>query len=97
MQRQSRAGFAEVDAVYLEVHRGTRAWLESRRWLDRPSRNEVVHQLRAITSASRSPTETTVRMRAAQAAYFRHGVLVQVGDIGQWGIPISRPRACSRP
>ncbi len=87
MQRMSRAGFAEVDAVYLEAHRGTRAWLESRRWRDRPSRQEVVHQLRAITSVSRSPAETTVRLRAAQAAYFCDGVLVQVGDVGQWGHP----------
>jgi len=73
--------------VYLEAHRGTRAWLESRRWQDRPSREEVVRQLRAISSASRSPAETTVRLRAAQAAYFADGVLVQVGDVGQWGHP----------
>ena len=87
MQRLSRAAFAEVDAVYREAHRSTRAWLESRRWHDRPSREEVVRQLRAVTSASRSPTETTVRMRAAQAAYFRNGVLVHVGDVGHWGHP----------
>jgi hypothetical protein len=87
MQRLNRAHFAEVDAVYLEAHRQTRIWLESRRWQDRPGREEVVRQLRAITSASRSPAETTVRLRAAQAAYFRDGVLVQVGDVGQWGHP----------
>ncbi len=87
MQRLSRAHFAEVDAVYLEAHRGTRASLESRRWRDRPSREEVARQLRAISSASRSPAETMVRLRAAQAAYFRDGILVQVGDVGQWGNP----------
>ena len=82
MQRMAPERFSQIDAVYREAHGATRTWLEGRRWQDRPGREEVARQLRAITSACRSPSETVVRLRAAQAAYFRDGVLVQVDDVG---------------
>ena len=87
MQRLSRKAFAVVDAVYLEAHGATRTWLEGRRWQDRPGYEEVAAQLREITAASRSTAEVVVRLRAAQAAYFVNGVLVQVDDVGLRGQP----------
>lgn len=82
MQRMAPECFSQIDAVYREAHGATRTWLDDRRWQDRPGREEVARQLRAITSACRTPSETVVRLRAAQAAYFRDGVLVQVDDVG---------------
>lgn len=87
MQRMAREPFASVDAVYLETYLTTRKWLDSRRWRDPPGREEVARQLRTITSVCRSSAETVVRLRAAQAAYFRDGVLVQVSDVGLRGEP----------
>jgi hypothetical protein len=87
LQRLRREHFSQVDKVYLEAHWATRAWLEARRWNDRPDRTEVVGQLRALVSQSRSSAETVVRLRAAQAAYFRDGVLVQLDDAR----PLTRP------
>ena len=87
VQRLRREQFSQVDKVYMEAHWATRTWLEARRWNDRPDRTEVVGQLRALISQSRSSTETVVRLRAAQAAYFRDGVLVQLDDAR----PLTRP------
>ncbi len=87
VQRLSRKQFAQVDAIYVAAHEATRKWLESRRWQDRPERGEVVRQLRALNSQSGSSTETLVRLRAAQAAYFRDGVLVEIDDAR----PLARP------
>lgn len=87
VQRLRRDQFSQVDKVYLEAHWATRTWLEARRWNDRPDRTEVVGQLRALISQSRASTETVVRLRAAQAAYFRDGVLVQLDDAR----PLTRP------
>ena len=39
---------------------------------------EARNQLQALTSAGGSPSETLVRLRAAQAGYFRSGLLLQV-------------------
>ncbi len=87
MQRMAPERFSQIDAVYREAHGATRAWLDDRHWQDRPGRQEVVRQLRALTSACRTPSETVIRLRAAQAAYFRDGVLIQIGEVGQWGHP----------
>lgn len=46
---------------------------------------DVATQLRAITSSSLSSTETIVRLRAAQAAYFVDGVLVELTDVRRLG------------
>lgn len=48
----------------------TQAWYHFER--------EVNNQLNALTASSRSPSETLVRLRAAQAAYFRSGLLLDV-------------------
>ncbi len=88
--RLSAACFAEVDAVYVEAHRTTSSWLDSRRSQDRPGNEEVARQLRAITSPSRSSAETVVRLRAAQAAYFRNGVLVEIDEVTSPG-PLDVP------
>ncbi len=87
MQRMDPERFSQIDAVYREAHGATRAWLDGRRSEDRPGREEVARQLRAITSACRSASETVVRLRAAQAACFRDGVLVQVDDVGPHSEP----------
>ena len=79
-RRLSPEQFAQVDAVYLETYQATTSWLQCRRWRDRPTRQEVVGQLRALTSTSRSSTETVVRLRAAQAAYFCDGVLLHLDN-----------------
>ncbi len=80
-QRLSPQQYAQIDAVYLETYQATSLWLKGRRWRDRPTRQEVAGQLRAITSTSRSSTETVVRLRAAQAAYFCDGVLLHLDNV----------------
>jgi hypothetical protein len=40
--------------------------------------NEVAYRLHALTATSRSPAETLVRLRAAQAAFLRFGLLLQL-------------------
>ena len=79
-QRLSPQQFAQVDAVYVETYQATSTWLQCRRWRDRPTRQEVAGQLRAVTSTSRSSTETVVRLRATQAAYFCDGVLLHLDN-----------------
>jgi len=80
-QRLSPQQFTQIDSVYLEAYQQTRSWLACRRSPDRPTRQEVAGQLRAITATSRSSTETTVQLRAAQAAYFSDGVLLHLDNL----------------
>lgn len=87
LHRLGPGQFALVDAVYVAAHEATRRWLEGRHWRDRPRVEEVVRQLRELTAASVSSAETLVRLRAAQAAYFRDGALVQTDDSGLWARP----------
>lgn len=87
LHRLGPGQFALVDAVYVAAHEATRRWLEGRHWRDRPRVEEVVRQLRELTAASVSSAETLVRLRAAQAAYFRDGALVQIDDSGLWARP----------
>lgn len=75
--------FDAVDAVYLDAHEGTRDWLRRRR--ESLDSEEVATQLRAVTSSSLSSAETIVRLRAAQAAYFVDGVLVELTGIRRRG------------
>jgi hypothetical protein len=53
--------------VHNELNRG---WYDFQRG--------AINQLSALTASSGSPSETLVRLRAAQAAYFRFGVLLEV-------------------
>jgi hypothetical protein len=87
VHRLHRQEFALVDAAYIAAYEETRKWLDSRHWRERPRLAEVVRQLRTLTAGSLSTTETLVRLRGAQAAYFRDGVLVQIDDIGLWARP----------
>ncbi|MGH9225930.1 MAG: hypothetical protein ACRD2W_19555 [Acidimicrobiales bacterium] len=77
--------FAVVDAVYLDAHQSTREWLRRRARGERLGSEQVATQLRAVTSSSLSSAETIVRLRAAQAAYFLDGALVEVVDIRRLG------------
>jgi hypothetical protein len=89
----SRDRFAEVDTIYLETFRATRVWLadqDQRRLRRQTSRDEVAQQLRILTADSRSPEETTVRVRAAQAACFLSGLLIQAAET-RTGIPADVP------
>ncbi len=79
----SRERFAEIDAMYLDTFRATRSWLsdqDPRRLRQEASRDEVAQQLRILTMDSRSPEETTVRLRAAQAACFLSGLLIRAAE-----------------
>jgi hypothetical protein len=79
----SRERFAEIDAIYLDTFRATRRWLadqDPRRLRQETSRDDVAQQLRILTVDSRSPEETTVRVRAAQAACFVSGLLIQAAE-----------------
>jgi hypothetical protein len=71
----------ELDATIPYTYRDRERRLQLRNELDeawygfeRGARN----QLQALTSASGSPAETLVRLRAAQAGYFRFGLLLEV-------------------
>lgn len=77
--------FAAVDAVYVDAHQCTRAWLRSRGRGERIDHEQVAAQLRAVASFSLSSTETIVRLRAAQAAYFVDGLLVELTDTRRLG------------
>jgi len=72
--------FSVVDAVYMAAYDETQESLFARAQRDRPSREEVVSQLRRLTCPSLSAPETIVRLRAAQAAYFVDGALVEVTE-----------------
>ena len=78
-RRLSPEQFAAVDAVYRLAHGETQAFLQYQR--PRPRRQEVLSQLRALVGPSLSAAETIVRLRAAQAAYFRDGALVELADV----------------
>lgn len=77
--------FAPVDAVYVDAHQRTREWLRGRARAERLGIEQVAKQLRAVTSSSLSSTETLVRLRAAQAAYFVDGALAEVVEIRRLG------------
>lgn len=93
--------FAAVDAVYVDAHQSTRDWLRSRGRGEDLDREQVATQLRSIASSSLSSAETMVRLRAAQAAYFVDGLLVELTDTRRLGpvdvadVGLSR-RAASR-
>jgi hypothetical protein len=76
--------FAEIDAVYRKAFDATRSWLadqDPRRRRRDMSADEVAQQLRILTDSSRSPEETTVRLRAFQAAGFGYGLLIQAVEV----------------
>ena len=78
-RRLTAQQFSAVDAVYRDAHGETQAFLQTERF--RPNHHRVLSQLRTLAGPSLSATETIVRLRAAQAAYFVDGALIEVADV----------------
>lgn len=64
----------------VDAHRQTRDRLRSRPWQDRPEREEAARPLRRLIAPGRCAVETIVRLRAAHAAYFFNGALLEHTD-----------------
>jgi hypothetical protein len=77
------ASFQRVDQLYNQTLRAAREWVRDRPidwYAETPSdaidTDAVAALLQRLTVASTSPSETLVRLRAAQAGLFLHGILL---------------------
>jgi hypothetical protein len=87
-ERLGPGEFAQVDAAYRDAFRTTQESCRGAGWDH--DRQAVIRQVRVATLPSRSEPETLIRLRAAQAAHFLDGKLVDVVGV-PWPAPVDVP------
>ncbi|MDP9074665.1 MAG: hypothetical protein M3N98_10915 [Actinomycetota bacterium] len=81
--------FQVVDRVYRDTNWETNGAIRKLRLSQLQNGNAIVEHLRKLVATSSGPTETLIRFRAAQAAFFTRGILVNLVPItpGMHAVP----------